>query len=41
MAVGKDRFRPDAEAVMQALMQMQAACGDDDEGGENEADRTQ
>ena len=31
MAVGKDRFRPDAEAVMQALMQMQAACGEDDE----------
>merc|ERR1719375_2810635 len=31
MAVGKDRFRPDAEAVMQALMQMQATCSDDDD----------
>ena len=31
MAVGKDRFRPDAEAVMQALMHMQATCANDDD----------
>jgi len=31
MAVGKDRFRPDAEAVMQALMHMQATCSKDDD----------